>query len=806
MFKNYLLVAWRHLLKNRMYSSIKVGGFALGICAFILIMLFVKDEMDYDSYYQEQDRIFRVINYFNDADQGRWVAFPAEMAAAIKSSFPEVELAGRLIPYAGWFDSGDNQFRRADRKENAYEERFAYADPALLQILEVPMVYGTREDALTQGNTIVISRRKAEKYFPDQNPVGQFVVLNDQVDDPFMIGGVMENPGNTHVQFDFLITLSQREFWPGEQTNWCCWNYDTYLRLREGADAIQLAEKMRLIKDQYIVGYAEEQGEADVEEIREYHEFELQPIQDIHLRSGDIHNITGTGSIAIVRMFVIIAFFVLLLACVNFVNLATAKSANRAKEVGVRKAVGSFRHQLVQQFLTESMLTSLISLALAWGLVLIASPAFNQLSGKSLYIPWDAWWFVPANILFVLVMAALAGIYPSLYLSAFRSVEVLKGLKSRGSHHASLRNVMVIFQFVTSIVLVIGALMVSAQLDFVLKKELGFEKEQVFLIQAANTLGDNSAAFKEELKHLAAVKSVSLSNYLPVTGTRRDQNGFWKEGRRELDKLVGAQRWRVDLDYLETMGMKLVAGRNFTDAATDTSAIIVNEKMALELGLDNPIGARIENSWTSWTVVGVVENFHFDDMKQEIAPLGLCRSEAGDVVAVKLHSTDVSDAVEEITGVWDRFMPNQPIRYTFLDQSFARMYEGIARMARLVSVFAALAIIVACLGLFGLSAYMVEQRSKEISIRKVLGASLARIFSLLTIDYVKMIVVALVIAVPLAIYLVSRWLADYKYAVDMSWEVFVLAGFLTLVVSLITVSFESLKASILNPVKGLRSE
>ncbi len=807
MFRNYFKVAWRNLLKYKMYSFIKIGGFAIGISAFILISLFVREELSYDKYYKDVDRLYRVVNVFDSpSETEKWVAFPAQIGEVLHTSFPEVEMAARLIPYNGWFDAGNNQFRRIDRDQSVYEEGFAYADPELLEVLEIPMVYGSRENALSEVNAIVLSRKKAEKYFPGENPVGKTILLNDETEEPFVVGGVMEDfPTNSHLQFEFFITLYEREFWPGEQTNWCCWNYNAYVKLLPNSDPLALEEKLLLIRDQFIVKYMEERGNQGAEDTKKYHAFDLQPVKDIYLHSTDLHNPTTGGSMAIVWLFSAIAIFVLILACINFVNLSTAKSANRAKEVGMRKVVGSFKSHLIQQFLTESFLVCFISVLLGLGLTMLLLPFFNDMALKQLVIPWSEWWFVPTVVAFVLVITLLAGLYPSFYLSAFRPIDVLKGSLSRGSKNSVLRNIMVIFQFATSIVLIVGALLVQDQLQYIMNKELGFDKEHVLMIQGANTLGEQRRAFKEELKNLAEVKSVAASSYFPVEGTRRDQNQFWLDGRSELDKPVGAQRWQVDVDYIETMGIKLVEGRNFTEMASDSSAIIINQRMAKQLNLENPIGAKIMN-WETWTVIGVMEDFHFETMKSEIRPVGLVRREFGDIVAVKLQSNNISGLLSTIDQKWSEFMPNQPIRYTFLDESFARMYDDISRTGKVFTSFAVLAIIVACLGLFGLSAFMVEQRSKEISIRKVLGASFQVIFQLLTLNFVRMILIALVIAVPLAIYLMTDWLADFEYAVPIGWKVFAWAGLLVTVIAMVTVSFESIKAAVLNPVKGLRSE
>ncbi len=808
MFKNYFKVAWRNLFKYKMYSSLKIGGFAIGISAFLLISLFVKDELSYDKNYKNGHRIYRVLNVSSDpSDPGKGTAFPAEIAAVIRDNFPEVEKAGRIIPYPGWWDSGNNQFRREDQKQNTYEEGFAYLDQDLLEILEIPMVYGDRTRALEKPNSMVISKSKADKYFPGEDPVGQTIILNEDESTPFLIGGVMEDfHTNAHLQFDFFITLTGKEFWPGEQTNWCCWNYNPYLLVKEGTDPGDLEDKLLLIRDNFIVKYALEQGDKRAEETKQYFSLELQPVSDIHLKSADIHDAVTRGDIRIVWLFVAIAGFVLLLGCINFINLSTAKSANRAKEVGLRKVVGSRRWHLVQQFLSESMMFSAISVIIGLLLAWIMLPFFNLLSGKILFIPWMAYWFAPLILIFIMFIGLLAGLYPSLYLSAFRPIDVLKGSLSQGSKSSKLRAAMVIFQFTTSIVLIVGAFMVHRQMDFILNKKLGFDKEQVLMIQGTNTLGDKLPVFKDELLTLSQVQNASVSDYLPVTGTKRDGNSFWKDGRSKMDEGINAQRWYVDGDYIDTMGIKLLEGRGFSDMASDSSAIIINQTMVKKLKLENPVGAKIMN-WQTWNVIGVIEDFHFQSMKkEEIGALSLVRGNFGSVLSVKLRTIDMVGTMQSVNSVWEEFMPNQHIRYTFLDDNFTQMYGDVKRTANVFTAFSVLAIIVASLGLFGLSAFMVEQRGKEISIRKVLGASFQVIFQILTLNFLKMIVISLVIAVPLGYLIMEEWLAGFKYRIPIGWEVFAIAGIMVLFIAMATVSYESIRAAVVNPTKGLRSD
>jgi len=809
MYQNYLKIAWRNLSRYKMYSFIKIGGFALGIAACMLIALYIQDELSYDTHYPDTDRIYRLINILESPEErSKWPAFSPAIKAVLENEYPDIEKVGRLIPY-DWYDAGGNQVRPEGDDKNVYDEGFMYADQELLEMLQIPMVHGSREEALAQPRTIVLSKRKADKYFPGENPVGKTFILNENEDAPYTIGGVIEDfPSTSHLQADFLITLTGEEFWEGEQSSWCCSNYNPYILLKPGADYKQVEQKLLSIRDDHILPYLQEQKDQGADEIQKYYRIMLQPIEDIHLRSGDIHTVVPRGDITYVWLFGAIACVILLLGCINFINLSTAKSANRAKEVGLRKVIGSFRSNLVNQFLTESFLYSALSFASGLLLARLLLPYFNTLADKSLTIPWGEWWLIPLLLGCIGLIGTMAGLYPALYLSGFKPIEVLKGNLSRGSKSATLRSTLVVFQFVTSIILIIGAFVVQRQMDFILNKKLGYDREQVIMIDGTNTLGDQLKPFKNELARLSEIQGVTVSNYFPISKTKRDQNSFWLAGREKIDKSVGAQKWRVDEDYISTMGMRLVAGRNFsTEIASDSQAVIINQLMAKRLGLKEPLGKRISNSFEApFHIIGVVENFHFESMKGEIGELVLANGGFGSIAAVKVHSDNMKSTIASIEGVWNTFLPNQTFRYTFLDERYAQMYDQVKRTGQIFSSFALLAIAVACLGLFALSAFMAEQRRKEISIRKVLGASFQNLFGLLTLNFMKLVGISLLIAVPLGGYLMQEWLSDFAYRADLSWEIFLAAGVIMLLISLATVSYESIRVVRKNPIDSLQSE
>ncbi|GAB5409596.1 MAG: ABC transporter permease [Balneolaceae bacterium] len=807
MFQNYFKIAWRNLLREKMYSTIKIGGFALGIAACFLIALFIRDELSYDTQYVEGDRIYRVIENYDFPDEsGKHVWFPAPLAEVLVQDFPEIEQSVRFN-FGRLFGAGDNEFRVSDQQRTNHESGFVFADKDILEIFELPLVFGESEQALSQTNSIVLTKRKADKYFPNQNPVGKTVLISNISEDPFTIGGVIENlPENTHLSFDFLITMEGREFWPGEQTFWRANNYHTYIKVRQSTNPIELAAKIKSVLYDYMVPAFQETGRIGIEERIEAVNFELQPVSEIHLYSSEIEDALSHGDIRFVWMFGGIAGFILIIASINFVNLSTAKSANRAVEVGLRKTVGSFRSNLISQFLTESFVYSLVAfivgLFLAWALL----PYFNVLADKTLAIPWLEWWLIPSIIGSIIIVGLLSGIYPSFYLSSFKPIQVLKGSISSGSKSSGLRSTLVIFQFTTSLVLIIGTLIIYRQTDYILNKQLGFNKDQVIVVDGAQSLGTNIETFKEELTKLAEVSSVSISDYLPVSESKRNGNNFWKIGTVEEKDPASGQMWRIDHDYLPTMGIELSEGRNFSrEIASDSQAVLINEKMIADLELENPIGKEITNSGEIWTVIGVVEDFHFESLREDISGIAMAMGGEHGTISIKVSSNEVSSVIPMITNIWNSFSPNQIIRYSFLDQRFAVMYNDVLRMGIILTSFAIFAILVACLGLFALSAFMVEQRSKEISIRLVLGASLSSIFNLLTFNFLRLILISLFISVPISWYIMDKWLTDFEYRIGIGWDIFLIAGICTALVALFTISYQSIKAGLMNPVESLKS-
>ena len=804
MFKNHLRIAWRNIKKDKLFTTIKIGGFAVGIAACLLIALFIKNELSYDNHYKNKDRIYRVVMQgVMNGELLKSVHFQLPFAETLQSTFPEILKAGK-INMSELFGAGRRPFRPVGTMQNNFEDGFIFADQGVFDILEFELLEGNPKQVLTNPQSVVLTASKAAKYFPEGHAVGKTIFLDDNSNRPYTVTGVIkENPSEkTHLDFNFLLAI--------EDTNmsWSNTNYFTYLLVDNNTDIPALEKKMVSILEEYVIPtYKERMRSADFMEVLKTLEYKLQPVTDIHLKS-DIKMGDGLrhGDIRFVWLFAAIAIFVLLLAVINFINLSTAKSANRAKEVGLKKTVGAFRGNLVSQFLTESVIYSFISFVigvlLAWALL----PTFNSIAAKHIVMPWADWWFLPVVLVAALLVGILAGLYPAFYLSAFKPVNVLKGTLSTGSKSGKLRSGLVVFQFTTSVVLIIGTLIIYKQMNYIMDKKLGFNKDQVLVIKGTNLLKDNTESFKERLLGLSDVKSVTVSDYLPVEGSKRNGNtfGMINEGSQEIS--VPAQIWQVDYDYIETLGLHVKEGRAFSkDFASDSTAIVINTTMAKELGLQNPIGKHINNG-RDWTIIGVVEDFHFKNLKEDIASLSLVIGNSPSMMSVKLNKGETAQAIRDVASIWQEYVPQQAFEYTFLDQEFAHMHDDVQRMGKIFNSFALFAILVACLGLFALSAFLVEQRKKEISIRLVLGAPFKSIYQLLTMDFMKLILIAIVIAIPIGWYMMSRWLEDFAYKIDIQWWVFALAGAISLGIALLTVSYQSIRAGLVNPAKSLRSE
>lgn len=810
MLKNFWKIALRQLGKQKFYSTVKIGGFALGIAACLLIGLYIHNQLSYDRDFPGAGRLYRLAGYLNDNGRVRkGTGWQAPFAQALKTEFPQVERTGRLMSSTLFWGAGSNQLRPIESTQDTYEQGFAYADSSLPDLFQFQMVYGNRTKALIQPQTLILSKPKADKFYPGQDPVGRQIILNDDKDHPWTIGGVMQNPPeHTHLQFDYYLSLTGHELWKGEQQTWLASNYDIYVLLRPGADAGKLASRITsIIKNKYWIPAMQQNGEPDATRVIANLGFMLQPVSDIH-GTSDIEDHMAHVDRKYLWLFGAIGVFVLLLASINFVNLSTARSANRAKEVGLRKVVGSDRRGLIRQFLLESIVTSGFSFLLAIGLAALLLPLFNRLAGTSMHFPWTAWWLAPGVVMASALIGLIAGLYPAFYLSAFRPVQVLKGDVSRGARHSGLRSGLVVFQFTTSVVLIIATIVVYGQMHFILNSKMGFNKDQVLLIQGTGTLGGQLPPFKNELLKLSGVQAVTNSDFLPISGSKRNGNAMYRVGREKLDPGTMVQLWNVDVDYLKVMGIRLADGRNFSPGlAADSQAVIINQTMAHKMGMTHPVGQRINwGQGQGVPIIGVVEDFNYESVRQEIGPLVLMLGNWTTTVAVRTNTTDMKGLLAGVDKIWREFAPQQSLRYTFLDESFEHMYADVRQTGNIFTSLAILAVCIACLGLFALSAFMAEQRRKEMGIRKVLGASVMEVAGLLSRDFLRLVALAILIGSPIAGWIMHWWLQDYVYRMTMGAGIFIGAAVGVMVIALLTVSWQALKTGTTNPLGALRSE
>ncbi|OEK05266.1 ABC transporter permease [Roseivirga misakiensis] len=805
MIKNYLKIAFRNLFRNKFYSLLNISGLAIGIACCLMITLFVSDELGYDSHYENSENTYRLTmaGALNGSAFDLAVVGPS-VGKAMLDDYPEVINFARFRQNGSPFIRfGDNVFK---------EENFVWADHSALEIFGIELVLGDPETALKQPKSLVMSETAAAKYFGNADPLGQPIEFGSNKD--YKVTGVYKDiPANTHFEFDVMGSMETLD--EAKQPIWLSMNFQTYIVLSEGADIQKMASLFPAMLEKYIGPEVKRFMNMDWEQMENNGNnlaFGMQPVQSIHLHSDLQGELDANGDIKYVYIFSAIGFFILLIACINFMNLSTARSAHRAKEVGVRKVLGSVKGQLIYQFLAESILISFISFVLAVGLAYVAMPFFNGLADKDLTIPFENPTFFIAMFVGITLVGLLAGSYPAFFLSSFQPVKVLKGALSGGMKSGALRNVLVVVQFCTSIFLVIGTLVIQNQLEFIQNKNLGFDRDQVIIINDAYLARGNTAALKTEMESFSEVKSASLSGFLP-TPSSNNMNVFLKGVVPTQDNQIISSNWTVDYEYLETMGMEIVDGRNFSrDFPTDSLGIIVNEAAVKEFGFDNPIGetvgtfADLEGTIQGYKVVGVVKDFHFQTLKDKIGPLVMQLGNSTGLLNLKVNTSDYASLLQKMEDSWAKFAPNQPFETSFLDARFERMYDAEQRLGKIFGVFASLAIIIACLGLFGLAAYTAENRIKEVGIRKVLGANVGQLVYLLSKDMGKLVIIAFLIGAPLAWYFSNNWLQGFEYRATIGWTIFALTALGSLFIAVATMSYQSLKAAVSNPVKSLRTE
>ncbi len=812
MIKNYLKIAWRNLLKNKTFSLINIAGLASGLGCFILIALYVADELSYDRFNEKADRIYRINSDIVFGGNKLHMAVTADpMGAALKKDYPQVEQYVRIYASRG---------PKLVKKGNTFinEQNVAHADSTLFDVFTLPAISGDTKTALNEPNTVVITESTAKKYFGTADAVGKTIETNDNNSTLYKVTAVIKDiPHNSHFNFDFIFSMDNAGYQWGQYTSH---NFHTFLLLKPGINYKTFEKNFPQFIDKYIMPEVRQfmniKSMDEMEKAGNKLQYSLMPLTDIHLHSDRFPELGVNGSIQYVYIFSAVALFVLLLACVNFMNLSTARSSSRAKEVGIRKVLGTEKKSLIRQFLTESTLMAAISMLLAIIIVWTTMSYFNDLSGKNLSITdlLKPGYFV-LLLLLPLLVGLLAGSYPAFYLSSFKPIAVLKGKMNEGFKKNSLRNVLVVFQFGTSIMLIVGTIIVYRQLNFIQTKKLGFKKDQVLVINSTYALGENATAFKNEISKLAGVNSATFANFLPVANSSRTDNTYSREAVMDIKNSLSAQNWVIDYDYIKTLGMEMVSGRNFSkEYGSDSNAIIINETAAKVLGYDNPLGKKLYTNYQdqsgtkliSYDIIGVVKNFHYESLKQTVGPLLFRLGNSTGATAFKIRTANVQRLVKNIESKWKTMASGMPFSYQFLDESFDNMYREEQRTGKLGLTFAVIAILIACLGLFGLATYMAEQRIKEIGVRKVLGATAGNITTMLSKDFLKLVLIAAVFAFPIAWWAMNKWLQDFAFRVDIGWWVFALAGFIAILIALLTVSSQAIKAALANPVKSLRTE
>lgn len=809
MIKYYFKTAWRNLIKNKKYTLINIIGLAIGLSCFLLISLYVMNELSYDRYFPKANRIYRINTDIRFGGTDLHMPLTSDMMGQLlKKDYPQVENYTRI-----YTSNGDKLIRKGN--EYLDEIHVANVDSTFFKVFQLPVVEGDIYHALSSPNTVVLTESAARKYFGREDVIGQTLKVKDDKAPYYKITAVIKDiPPNTHFHFDFFFSMAYVDYKWGQLTSH---NFYTYLLLRKGTDSRDFEKNFSTYIKKYVVPYARQwlqfKSWTEFEKAGNRIAYSLIPLTKIHLYSNRTPELSPGGNIQYVYIFSVVALFILLIGCINFMNLTTARSAGRAKEVGVRKVLGISKKYLIFQFLSESTFLVICSLLLALSIVFLVLPLFNNIAYKQLsFSNLFELHFLLLLLLLPVIVGLLAGLYPAFFLSSFKPVKVLKGAEMKGNRKSGLRSFLVVFQFFISIILIIGTIIVYDQLDFIREKNLGYNKNQVLVVNGIGALNNNIQSFKNQVKQLPAVTSATLSGYLPVTSSDRSDNIFSKEAVMNSENGFDMQDWWVDYGYIPTLGMQLIQGRNFSrQYGTDSSAIIINQKAADALGYTDPIGKKVYNTGENgkmnpYTIIGEVKNFNFESLHHQVGPLCFMLGGGSGLGIFKIHTDQIERTVKKVKSIWDGFNSDIPFSYRFLDDSYNKMYRADERVGKIASIFALLAILIACLGLFGLVTYAAEQRTKEISIRKVLGASVSNIIQLLAKDFIILVLLAIVIAIPVSWWTMNKWLEDFAYKINISVWVFLIAGFIAIAIALLTISFQSVKAAMSNPVESLRTE
>lgn len=798
MLKNYVLIAFRHLKRHKTYSLINILGLAIGMACFILIALYILTELSYDKYHEKSNRIFRLeadLTLGGDPIPVATTNFPPTFA--MRNDYPEVINSVRILPRSKLLVEYENK--------RFYEERIYYAEETVFDIFTFPMVKGDPKTALVTANSVVITESMANKYFGAEDPIGKTLKLNNRTE--FSITGVIENvPANSHFIFDMLLSFQtfaeqRKETVESWMSYFGCFGY---ILLQENADYKELEKKLPAMKEKYI-GDALDGTGVNVE-------YFLTPLTDIHLHSHKRHEIAANSDIMYVYIFGVVAVFILLMACINFMNLATARSVTRAREIGMRKVLGANRGQIAKQFFGESIFYSVLALVIAITLVQLTLPVFSSISNRELSISYSQMpWLIPALAGLALLVGLISGSYPALLLSGFHPVRVLRGNWNVSASSANFRKTLVVAQFAISISLIIGTFMIIAQLNYMKNTVLGFDMEQVVVIPIMDrTLVGSLESIKEEIGNITDVIRIAASSHVP--GGHTSGASFVPEGYPDGQSQMMNQQF-IDDDYISTLGMEIVDGRNFAQEfpADTAESILINETAVRTIGWAEPLGKTIYYSGdpnkNKKRVVGIVKDFHYMSLHQAIEPLYISReTDLFRFVFVRIGSENIPATLAFLENKWREFDPARPFEYYFLDESYDLQYRTEEKLQRIFFNFTLLAIFIACLGLFGLASFAAEQRTKEIGIRKVLGSSVSGIVLLLSKEFTKWVLIANLIAWPAIWFALKKWLENFAYHTEIKWHLFILSGALALVIALITVIYQAIKTAQANPVNAIKYE
>ncbi|UCG27797.1 MAG: ABC transporter permease [Bacteroidales bacterium] len=806
MFHNYLKITLRNLANNKLFSFINIFGLSVGIACTFLIVLNIQDELSYDRFFKDGNRIYRVsLNRIYPDNQIGYAIIPSSIGEAMENDFPEVESCTRLFTQDQEiiFRYGENIFR---------EKYFILADSNFFDFFHYPLIKGDSKEVLKTPNGLVLTESMALKYFGSTDVIDSTLTT---AFGEFLVTGICEDlPYNTHFRFDFIGPLSRTGLLNVQ--DYISFSVKTYLKLREDTNPDNLEAKFPELVRKYAAGQIESRMGVTFDDYTAagngYHYY-LTPLKDIHLHSHLENEIKPNGNIIYVYIFISIAIFLLIIACINFMNLSTARYADRAREVGMRKILGGQKKQLVWQFLGESLAVTFSSMLLSVVLTELMLPAFNNLAGKTLIISYFGNWFtIPVLAGLTLFVGFFAGSYPSFYLSTVQPIQFMRGKFSTSRGGIFMRNLLVIFQFGVSITLIAVTLLVSRQMKYFFNKDLGFERENIVLLERAGFLGENMDAFKQELMKYPGIESVASSNTLISGGY---YFGMFFQVDNLTSEILTSRGMVIDYDYIPTLGLHLIEGRGFSKIYNDSLSIILNESAVKEFGLKDPVGSKLylnnePNGTALMTVVGVVQDFHYNSLHQDIKSFVLF-SNTGPfggfgILNIRIGKENQHQTIKHIEQRWEEFIPDQPVSYTFLDDRLGNMYNNEKTSGKVFGVFSLLAIIIAGVGLFGLAAFVARKRTKEIGIRKVMGSSINRVALLLSVSFAKLVGIAFVVATPIAFIAIKKWLQNFAYRTPVSIWIFILAGLMALLVALFTISFHTVKVANSNPADSLRYE